>query len=326
MLVMRNFGYLGLQSVVNIKSSLARDRLVDFTGEFQLRRKKALNEGDKEDNGNFNDDGGRVYLASPWQTDFVAEPTTNGGRNVARPGAAGDATASAGKRGSRNSPKRRAIGGAPFSLKLYSQELAPIPLSFTPPIGRSASKLSGSSSSSTTYGEDAEISFYTSFCNELLLQPRLLHNCLKRNIVISVQIRELKWSEEIKAYVAFPSKNGPCIHNSRRGPFLVNEAFTSCAYHTLNPIFLDDFKIKLPLALDEDPTKSNGRGKLVLLCSVLNVTVKGRRNGPTGYCARAERASPRREITMMQRSMMKTIRTIPDRACNSLDVVSFLSL
>ena len=38
MLVMRNFGYLGLHCVVDSKSSLARDRLVDFTGELQLRR------------------------------------------------------------------------------------------------------------------------------------------------------------------------------------------------------------------------------------------------------------------------------------------------
>ena len=45
MLVMRNFGHLGLQSVVNTKSSLARDRLVDFTGEFQLRRRKSQEMG-----------------------------------------------------------------------------------------------------------------------------------------------------------------------------------------------------------------------------------------------------------------------------------------
>ena len=38
MLVMRNFGYLGLHTVVDEKSSLARGRLVDFTGELQLRR------------------------------------------------------------------------------------------------------------------------------------------------------------------------------------------------------------------------------------------------------------------------------------------------
>merc|ERR1712238_9169 len=37
-LVMRNFGYLGLQSVVQHNSSYSKDRLVEFTGDLQLRR------------------------------------------------------------------------------------------------------------------------------------------------------------------------------------------------------------------------------------------------------------------------------------------------
>jgi hypothetical protein len=65
MLVMRNFGYLGLQSVVNMKSSLARDRLVDFTGEFQLRRKKAQEEAEEGYVASpVDSDGGRVYLGT----------------------------------------------------------------------------------------------------------------------------------------------------------------------------------------------------------------------------------------------------------------------
>jgi hypothetical protein len=44
MLVMRNFGYLGLHCVVNNKSSLAPDRLVDFTGEIQIRRRSEYDE------------------------------------------------------------------------------------------------------------------------------------------------------------------------------------------------------------------------------------------------------------------------------------------
>ena len=40
LLVMRYFGFLGLHSIVEKKSSLARDRLVDFTGELQVRRKE----------------------------------------------------------------------------------------------------------------------------------------------------------------------------------------------------------------------------------------------------------------------------------------------
>jgi len=42
MLVMRNFGYLGLHAVVHSRSSLARDRLVDFTGELQIRRRNEV--------------------------------------------------------------------------------------------------------------------------------------------------------------------------------------------------------------------------------------------------------------------------------------------
>jgi len=48
MLVMRNFGYLGLHSAVFSKGSLARDRLVDFSGELQIRREE---DDHDEDNG-----------------------------------------------------------------------------------------------------------------------------------------------------------------------------------------------------------------------------------------------------------------------------------
>ena len=280
MLVMRNFGYLGLQSVVNMKSSLARDRLVDFTGEFQLRRRKAQEEAGEGDAASpVDSDGGRVYVAPPWQPDFVAESTKYGGRNIAQPALPGDPLASPIKKSGKGAQRKRAPGGS-TPMPLYSQELAPIPLSFTPPSGRSGSKLPGTPTSSTNHGDDAEISFYTSFCNELICQPRLLHNCVKRNIVVKVELRRLQWSEWVKAYVALPSGHGPSIHNSRRGPYLVNEGYTSCAYHALNPAFMDDFKIKLPLALEGSNTEESGEkenGRLVLLFSVLNITVKGKK-------------------------------------------------
>ena len=169
MLVMRNFGWLGLQSVVNMKSSLARDRLVDFTGDFQLRRKtedQRKDEIEKDHAKKSDDDGGRVTVVPPWQPDFVTEPTQNGGRNIAR--LEGGKKSSSGKKGTKGSPKRitsptSSSTAMPSSLPLYSQELAPIPLSFTPPSGRSGSKLPGASSSSTSMGEDAEISFHTAF-------------------------------------------------------------------------------------------------------------------------------------------------------------------
>lgn len=280
MLVMRNFGYLGLQSVVNMKSSLARDRLVDFTGEFQLRRRKAQEEAEEGDGASpVDSDGGRVYVVPPWQPDFVAESTKYGGRNIAQPALPGDPLASPGKKSGKGAQRKRAPGGS-TPMQLYSQELAPIPLSFTPPSGRSGSKLPGTPISSTNHGDDAEILFYTSFCNELICQPRLLHNCVKRNIVVKVELRRLQWSEWVKSYVALPSGHGPSIHNSRRGPYLVNEGYTSCAYHTLNPAFMDDFKIKLPLALEGSNTEDSGKNessRLVLLFSVLNITVKGKK-------------------------------------------------
>lgn len=276
MLVMRNFGHLGLQSVVNTKSSLARDRLVDFTGEFQLRRRKSQGDGDGD--AGVDSDGERVCVVPPWQPDFVAESTTYGGRNIAQPALPGDPLASPGKKSGKGALRKRAPG---TPMQLYSQELAPVPLSFTPPSGRSGSKLSGTpASSATNQGDDAEMFLYTSFCNELICQPRLLHNCVKRNIVVKVELRRLKWSEWVKAYVALPSGNGPSIHNARRGPYLVNAGYTSCAYHTLNPAFMDDFKIKLPLALEGangGDTSSGDPGRLVLLFSVLNITVKGKK-------------------------------------------------
>ena len=255
MLVMRNFGYLGLQSVVNSKSSLARDRLVDFTGDFQLRRrtKKERKRGKEID-----DDSGRTYVASQWQPQFIAEPTSHGGRNVA-----GEKN----KKGGKTTPRKKTKAA---NSPLYSQEVAAIPLSFTPPSGRGGS-------SSASHGKDAEVNFYTTFCNELICQPRLLHNCTKKNIVIKVEVREIKWSEWMNAYIALRPSSGASIHNPRRGRFLVREAYTSCAYQTLNPAFLDDFKIKLPLVLDNDDKTKEGRGKLVLLFSILDINVKGKR-------------------------------------------------
>ena len=37
LLVTRYFGYLGIHSIIDKKSSLSRERLVDFTGELQVK-------------------------------------------------------------------------------------------------------------------------------------------------------------------------------------------------------------------------------------------------------------------------------------------------
>ena len=63
---------------------------------------------------------------------------------------------------------------------------------------------------------------------------------------------------------------------------MVHEAYTSCAYHTVDPHFLDEFKIKLPFNLTDDDdsdtkSKDNDDGKLIILFSVYNLSVKARK-------------------------------------------------
>ena len=229
MLVMRNFGYLGLHEVVNSKSSLARDRLVDFTGEMQLRRREN-EENDTEPwttNKGIRDFAETVVPA--WQSEYIAEPTTDGGRSK-----------------------------LVLNSSNYAQELAPVPL-LTAPLGRPSgtslsvpkSRIRGHSS-----GEDIEPYFHTTFCNELLCHPRLLHNCQKGNIVVKVEMREIEWNSEYGAYLAHLPTFGPVVHNPRRGPFLVQDAYTSCSARCADPHFLDEFKMKLPLVLGKNESRS----------------------------------------------------------------------
>lgn len=56
--------------------------------------------------------------------------------------------------------------------------------------------------------------------------------------------------EEYNSYFAHQPQNGPSIYNPRRGPFLVQSAFTSCSSRFSDPRFLDEFKVKLPLLLE----------------------------------------------------------------------------
>ena len=111
--------------------------------------------------------------------------------------------------------------------------------------------------------------WHTSFCNELICHPQILSRCSKKNIVIKIELRELEWNDNLKIYAAMPTK--PSIHNPRRGPWLVEEAFTSCALRSSNPKFLDEFKIKLPLILG-----NSGRA-MGLLFTVYHVHMQKRR-------------------------------------------------
>ena len=225
MLVMRNFGYLGLHEVVNGKSSLAMDRLVDFTGEMQLRRR----DGDENDTWHSKSRKTAHGTVPEWQSQYEAEPTINGGRcttsNISRPEKS-------------------------YST-LNAQELAPVPL-LTTPLGRPGGPHTSVSKSRTrghSSGEDIEPYFHTSFCNELLCYPRLLRNCQKGNIVVKVEMRDIEWNSEYGIFMAHMPAGGPVVHNLRRGPFLVQGAYTSCSARRPDPHFLDEFKLKLPLLL-----------------------------------------------------------------------------
>ena len=253
MLFMRNFGYLGLHSAIHASSTLARSRVVDFTGDLQVRRRYS------DETCDLNDNDSRVCVAPSWHTDFVGEPTVNGGRNPF-----GTDKHLESRKNKSNNPA------------YYVQEVAPLPLSITQPATRSTRIPGGTANAAndlaSSRGSDAELYFYTSLCNEFICQPRILHQlgCVKRNVTIKIEVRRLKFCERLHSFIATLPRSGPSLHNTRRGSFLVNELFTACAYHCLDPHFLDEFKIKLPFMY----SGSSSEGKLVALFYVYNVSVK----------------------------------------------------
>jgi hypothetical protein len=228
MLVMRNFGYLGLHTIVDNKSSLARERLVDFTGEIQLRRRTEDDFVERKSRAPEPFDSFRLDLP-PWHRNYIAEPATNGGRSVTEP----------------MTPEVNEESC--MELDLYAQELAPLPLLLGPP--RISQAPHAGITQRRSNHEDIEPTYFTTFCNELLCHPRLLHNCQRGRISIKVEVRSMEWNESFNSYVAhLPSKEvGPSIHNLRRGPFLVHSTFTSCTPSRSDHQFIDEFKIKLPL-------------------------------------------------------------------------------
>jgi len=229
MLVMRNFGYLGIHSVVSSTSKLARDRLVDFTGEVQVRRKS-----DNDILSLPDDEHGLINVARDWHSDIVSEPTVNGGRLC---------------------PKLD-------NSSLYAQEVASVPLYIAQPNPRLTKHLK------------LRPGFHTTICNELFLYPLNIESCSKRNVTVKLEVARLVMRDDLRCLVAIPVS--PCIHNSRRGPYLVKEAFTACAYHKIDPQFMDELKVKLPLS----NLNSQGRGILVAMFTAYHVTVRGKKKWP----------------------------------------------
>lgn len=237
MLVMRNFGYLGLHSVVHSKSSLARDRLVSFTREMQLRRREESDVDEHSIPERLKNDPD-IHIVPLWQNAFVAEPTDSGGRS-----------------------RQEALKGSETAdvetksqSPLYAQELAPLRLNASSAFRNSTTAVLKSQRSRGHHvsGDDIEPYFHTSFCNDLLCQPRILHNCPKGNIVIKVEMREIEWIPKYETFVAHLPAGGPSVHNPRRGPYLVQGAYSSCSARCSDPHFLDEFKMKLPLILQPD--------------------------------------------------------------------------
>lgn len=234
LLVMRYFGYLGLHTILKTKSSLAQERLVDFTGELEVKCDRDAGDRRKREKCPVL---GETYVLPLWRNQYKVEPTLTGGRNI---------TGLNGKLASSNSS--------------YAQEIAALPLERSVSDGSSRGR--GKSSSRIKY--DGML-LHRSFCNELVCRPRSLQRCHRKNIFIKVELRELHWNELLGADVAVPI--APSIHNTRRGPWLVREAFSSCAMGT--PQFLDEFKLKLPLVLGE-----SGHERIGVLFSVHHFNAK----------------------------------------------------
>ena len=99
----------------------------------------------------------------------------------------------------------------------------------------------------------------------MICHPRILHNCEPGHYSIKIELREIEWNEPLNAYLAHLPRLGinPCIHNPRRGPFLVKSAVTSCTAETGEHHFVDEFKIKLPL--DITPKDQNGENVMLSL-------------------------------------------------------------
>ena len=243
-LVMRYYGYLGLHSIIS-KIKMARNRLVDFSRELQVKREGDTKSKESDKCPNI----GNPYIVPQWRRQYVVEPAPHGGRQIS-----GQAPS--------ESPEK--ANGS--STAGYAQELAAIPLENSGVEIKSSSRRSNRSATSHKFDS---MLLHTSFCNELICHPRILTRCSKKNVAIKVELRELEWNDNLKVYAALPTE--PSIHNPRRGPWLVEEAFTSCALKSANPQFLDEFKIKLPLILGDS------RRAVALHFSVYQVHVQKRR-------------------------------------------------
>ena len=226
---MRYFGFLGLDSIIKKKSSLARSRLVDSSGELQV---KSLENAESSEERCECPVLGESYTLRPSRTQYQVGPAPFGGRT---------------------------ISGVKAE---YAKELASLPLE------RSVSETARGRSKPNQKNKYNGLLFHTRFLNVLICLPKRLDNCEKRNMVLKIELREIQWNEKLNTLVAIPVQ--PSLFNPRRGPFLVQEVFSSCA--TGAPRFLDEVKIKLPLVLG-----SKDRGRIGIIISAYHITVKSKK-------------------------------------------------
>ena len=238
-----------MHSIIDKKSSLSRERLVDFTCELEVKcEDDSVETVTKEKCPVL----GEPYVLPPWRPFYKIEPTVFGGRTVTPPVVTDDIKEN-------NTPRSS-----------FAQELAALPLE--------NSVAEGYGSMSSNAGRYDGLQIHTSLCNELICQPKMLQGCSNVSIVIKVELRKLEWCEALNSEIAVPVD--PSIHNTRRGAWLVQESFTSCAMDATDPQFLDEFKVKLPLILGE-----NNHEKLGLFFSVYNINL-GTKRRPSVFARR----------------------------------------
>jgi len=198
------------------------------------------------DRDSHHDDGGTSVSSSAQALDLVTEACVGGGRYLDH--------------------------GQSTTSDPYVQELAPVPLQLTAPTRLANPRRAQNES------QDAEPIFHTSFSNELLCYPRVLHGCSKKNVVIQVEIREIEWNERYGGYFMHLPNTEASIHNCRRGRYLLPKRFTTCSTRSgkrNEHHFLDEIKMKLPL--DLKPRRRDGTIRtLALFFTVFQIRLGNR--------------------------------------------------
>ena len=143
-----------------------------------------------------------LQATTPPTTNYVTEPTLHGGRNSVEPTSVDltpDSTLSTNQ--ILDPGKITSLPTDNSTLQLYAQELAPVQLQLSSSTWRALSSppVPGVHRSNRPQSY-VEPTFHTSFCNDLLCHPRLLHNCPPGHLVVKIELRELEWRDDLNTY------------------------------------------------------------------------------------------------------------------------------